>query len=73
MTAPAGGLPGAWHGPGEPPPPFDPPLAAALVELFAGGSVADLGCGDGRYVRHFRGCGLRADGWDARPPGPALG
>jgi SAM-dependent methyltransferase len=49
---------------------FDARLAEALAEFFAGGSVADLGCGEGRYVRHFRQRGLTCDGFDGNPDTP---
>lgn len=45
----------------------DPALAMALVELFRGCSVLDLGCGNGFYVQEFRHAGLIAEGVDGNP------
>lgn len=50
----------------------DPQAAAiivpALVELFAPQSVVDFGCGSATWVREFAARGVRAIGFDSRPP-----
>lgn len=46
---------------------FELNLANALVELFRGESVIDVGCGDGRYVNYFLNNGIYAIGIDGNP------
>jgi len=46
---------------------FDTRLAKALTTFFAGGSVLDVGCGRGNYVRTFRAAGIDCDGCDGNP------
>ena len=46
---------------------FDEMAAAALVDLFRGVTVVDLGCGDGSYVRYLNGHGVVAHGVDGNP------
>jgi hypothetical protein len=50
----------------------DPYLATALIELFPGKYVVDLGCGLGKYVKAFRDAKIEADGYDGNPNTPAL-
>jgi hypothetical protein len=51
---------------------FDPELACALVELFAGSKVCDLGCGQGKYVRFLRDGQIDCDGFDGNPNTPQM-
>lgn len=68
---------GYWVGPeAESQHLYDRSLSAALVSFLKAedpsGSVVDLGCGMGNYVKHFRAEGLRADGFDGNPHTPTL-
>lgn len=47
----------------------DEPLAAALVSYYRKrpGSIVDLGCGNGWYVRYLRDAGFDVAGYDANP------
>lgn len=45
---------------------FDPHLAKMLV-LLCDGTVADLGCGNGDYVRYLKMYGFKCDGYDGNP------
>ena len=52
---------------------FDERLAEALAGFFkrnAASSIVDLGCGEGKYVKHLRECGLNVDGFDGNPNCP---
>lgn len=55
---------------------YDRTLSSALVAFLKAedpsGSIVDLGCGMGTYVKHFREEGLRADGFDGNPQTPIL-
>jgi SAM-dependent methyltransferase len=54
---------------------FDAGLATSLqcfLQLHGGGSLLDLGCGDGRYVRFLRAAGLQANGVDGNPQTTAI-
>lgn len=42
-------------------------LAAGIARLVAGGSILDLGAGDGSYVAYWRSLGLDARGVDGNP------
>lgn len=48
---------------------FDPALCAAIAAVLRAerGSVADFGCGDGRYVQRLREAGIDCDGFDGNP------
>lgn len=47
---------------------FDPKLSEALITFFKReGTVCDLGCGTGDYVREMRKAGIDADGYDGNP------
>lgn len=53
----------------------DPLLAQALVNFFKqeqATSIADLGCGLGKYVKTFRDNGLLAVGYDGHPETPII-
>lgn len=46
----------------------DPQLADALAKLFRNSTVYDLGCGEGKYVKHFNDQGdIDALGFDGNP------
>lgn len=55
---------------------FDRKLSDALIAFLKAddpsGTIVDLGCGMGDYVRHFREEGLSADGFDGNPYTPTL-
>jgi len=64
---------GCWTGVDGLPHRHDPALADALAALLPEGeSVADLGCGDGAYVRRLRETNLDVDGYDGNPQTPQL-
>jgi hypothetical protein len=46
---------------------FDPALSEALIEEFYGGTVYDLGCGDGSYTRAMNLAGVDCLGVDGNP------
>lgn len=46
---------------------FDVGLSNALVEVFNGYSVIDLGCGEGRYVAKLNANGIDCIGYDGNP------
>ena len=71
-AAPQIGPTGFWRGTEDFGHHFDGPLSEALAELFAGHTVADLGCGDGSYVRALHGRGIDCDGYDGNPATPAF-
>lgn len=52
----------------------DERLAAALASYYGprGGSIVDLGCGSGFYVRYLSRLGFPCAGFDANPNTPAL-
>jgi cyclopropane fatty-acyl-phospholipid synthase-like methyltransferase len=58
---------GFWSGNTEAHHKFDVGLANALTELFAGHTVIDLGCGEGKYVEKFHRSGIKAIGFDGNP------
>jgi cyclopropane fatty-acyl-phospholipid synthase-like methyltransferase len=51
---------------------FDQSLATALLTVFAGRTVVDIGCGKGDYVKVFRGKGIVCDGYDGNPLTPTF-
>jgi hypothetical protein len=68
---------GYWVGPeAESQHLYDRSLSGAIVAFLKAedpsGSVVDLGCGMGNYVKHFREEGLHADGFDGNPHTPTL-
>lgn len=48
---------------------FDQSLCAELTRFFlqTGGTVADLGCGPGKYTEAFNAAGVHCDGYDGNP------
>lgn len=46
---------------------FDFNLAKELTKLFKSNTVIDLGCGEAKYVKHFRKNGIKAIGFDGNP------
>ena len=46
---------------------FDTGLFRFLVDFLKGKTVADLGCGYGRYVNNFNANGIPAAGYDGNP------
>lgn len=50
----------------------DIPLCDAIIKEFDPVSVVDIGCGNGGYVKHFIGNGIRAKGFDGSPLTPEI-
>jgi cyclopropane fatty-acyl-phospholipid synthase-like methyltransferase len=46
---------------------FDKSLSQELIKLFVGHTVADFGCGDGKYVEFFIEQGINCVGFDGNP------
>lgn len=51
---------------------FDPKLAAALCQFFAGKTVADFGAGSGAYVAALNAVGISCRGFDGNPATAAI-
>ena len=53
---------------------LDKGLCTELIKFFKEekGTIVDLGCGDGRYVREFRENKIKADGYDGNPNTPTI-
>lgn len=66
--------PGAWTTADPAEYQVDARLAAGLASYYGprGGSIVDLGCGSGFYVRYLSGLGFPCAGYDANPNTPAL-
>ena len=58
---------GYWLDEGEGHHAHDDELAGALVQLFDGASVVDVGCGLGEYVKRFQEADIPSLGYDGNP------
>ena len=45
----------------------DEKLCRALIKMFTGKTIVDIGCGDGSYTRNFIDAGIECTGYDGSP------